>query len=320
MTGPRLSVVLAAIDDYSVVEEVHRCLEAQTIRQSLELVLVGRTEERLALPVGFGESYPDIVVLHAGEHVLLHEAREAGIRRASAPYALILEDHCLPFPDCLEHLLSRLEEGWTAVGPAFVGGNTVAAVAIAANILTYGQWMGWSAGGVRTFVSGFNSAFSVESLLARGTQLTEDLVAPSTAQMALAREGHQFYFEPRARMAHWEGSTYAGVREILTKNGRGLGMLRARRWSVLQKSLASVLTPLLFGHRVVRASGACRRLKERSPQVLLYLVPLTLIWTLGELAGYWCVDRRGAIAGVSDVEHNRWRFVDAGREPIRRPF
>ena len=320
MTTPTFSVALAALDDYSIVEQVHRCLEAQTIRPSLELIFICRSEERLKLPEGFREVYPDVILVEAGEQVLLNEAREAGVRRASAPYVLILEDHCLPFPDCLEHMLSRLEEGWTAVGPAFVSGNTVSQVAIAANILTYGQWMGWKAGGERPFVSGYNSAFSVKTLLARGDRLREDLVAPSTLQMSLAKEGHRFYFEQHALMAHWESSSYGGVRQILSRNGRGLGMLRARNWSAFQRILASLLNPLLIGHRVFRAVGAFSRLDERSFATLMHLVPLSLIWTLGELRGYWCGNRQEAIEGVSDVERDRQRFVDATREPIKRPY
>lgn len=320
MTTPTFSVALAALDDYSIVEQVHRCLEAQTIRPSLELIFICKSKDRLKLPEGFSEAYPDVVLVEEGEQVLLNEAREAGVRRASAPYVLILEDHCLPFPDCLEQMLSRLEDGWTAVGPAYVSGNTASKVAIAANFLTYGQWMGWKEGGERTFISGHNTAFSVKTLLARGNQLKEDLVAPSTLQTSLAKEGHRFYFEQRALMAHWESSSYGGNRQILLQNGRALGMLRAKKWSVFQRILASLLNPLLIGHRFFRAVGTHSRLEERSITTLIHLIPLSLMWTLGELRGYWCGNRHEAIEGVSDLERNRQRFVDAIREPIKKPY
>jgi hypothetical protein len=319
MSTRTFSVVLAAIDDYSIVEEVHRCLEGQTIRKALELILVCRTEQSLALPPGFQTTFPDVVIVEAGERALLNDAREVGVRRASTPYVLIIEDHCLPFPDCLQYLLSRLEEGWTAVGPGFVSGNTSSDVGIAANILTYGQWMGRREGGERRFVSGYNSAFTVAALLARGPRLTDDLIAPSTLQMSLRRQSHRFCFEPRARMAHWEASTYDGVRQILSGNGKGLGMLRARQWSVVEKTLASLLSPLLFTHRVVRAVGTCRRLQALTLPMFRHLVRLSLIWTSSELRGYWCTDRQSAIARVSEVERDRKRFVDAALEPIRDP-
>lgn len=317
--SPELTVVLAALDDYSVIEEVHRCLEAQTIRDRLEILFVCPSRTQLDLPADFDQTHPDIGIVEGGDGILLHQAREIGVRSASAPYVLILEDHCLPAEDCLERMLQKLGEGWSAVGPAFSSGNTRSKVGIAANILTYGEWMGWSEGGSRTFVAGFNSAFPTPLLLARGERLEEDLAAPSTLQMDLSREGKRFYFEARARMTHWEASTLEGVNQILIGNGCGLGMLRARRWGVVKKALVSSLVPALILHRILRATRTWWRLGERSIPVLLYLMPLAVIWSLAELRGYWSRNRRRALAGVSRVEKNRQRFVDAALEPIHRP-
>lgn len=316
----RLSVLIAALDDYSIVEQVHQCVEAQTIRDVLEIILICRSRTHLNLPVDFESSYPDIVVIESGDTILLNEARELGVRQASTPFVLILEDHCLPSAGCLEEMLVRLEEGWSAVGPAIVNGNTVSRVAVATNLLTYGEWMGRTAGGERGFVAGYSSAFPVRVLLARGDRLTEDLIAPSTLQMSLAEEGHRFYFEPKAVMAHWEASDYDGVRQILSKNGRGLGVLRARQWSFLQKVFFSLVSPLLMGHRLLRAARTWWRVGGGSGVVLLHLLPLSMIWTFGELRGYWCRDRQEAFEGVSDVEKNRQRFVDDSLEPIRKPY
>ena len=316
----RCSVVLAALDDYSIVEQVHLCLEAQTIREDLELIIVCRTEAYFGLPVGFKAAHPDIVLLEGGEAILLNEARELGVRSVSTPFVLILEDHCLPFADCLEKMLHGLEEGWSAVGPAIVSGNTESRVAIAANLLTYGEWMGQQEGGQRAFIPGFNSAYQVKVLLERGDRLTEDMVTPSTLQMSLTREGHRFFFEPRAVMAHWEASRFTGICEILIKNGRGLGLLRARRWSILQKVFFSLLSPLLMGHRSLRAARTWWRVGERSVMVLLHLLPLSVIWTGAELIGYWSRDRQTTLLGVSEVEKNRQRYVDETLEPIRKPY
>jgi len=317
--SPALSVVVAALDGYPVIEQVHHCLEAQTLRDRLEILFVCDVKDRLNLPAGFESAFPDVVVVEGGAEILLHEARELGVWKASAPYVLILEDHCLPADDCLERMLARLAEGWCAVGPAFVSGNTRSRIGIAANYLTYGEWMGHDKGEQRPFVAGFNSAFPVSVLRSRGALLKEDLAAPSTLQMDLSRQGHRFYFEAGARMTHWEASHFAGVCEILVGNGRGLGALRARRWGLTRKVLVSCLIPVLIAHRGLRALRTWWRLGERSVAVFLYLFPLATIWSLAELRGYWCRDRRDALAAVSSVEKYRQRFVDASREPIRRP-
>ena len=315
---PRFTVALAAIDDYATIEQVHLCLEDQTIRQCLEIQFICRTRDRLALPADFVEHFQDVVIIEGGESLLLNEARAIGIRAAKAPFVLILEDHCLPRPDCLEIMLGRLEEGWTAVGPGFVSGNTSSQVGVAANLLTYGEWMGHKKGKQRAFIAGFNSAFSTQVLYERGERLVEDMVTPSTLQQSLARTGHRFWFEPNAVMAHWESSNYHGVRQILMKNGRGMGMLRARGKSAAWKLLWTAMSPALAGYRFLRGARTRSRVGGCSLASLAHLAPLSVLWTLGELQGYWSPDRRKAVEGSSEVERNRQRFVDAEKEPIRK--
>ncbi|MEO2049839.1 MAG: hypothetical protein ABGX16_25040 [Pirellulales bacterium] len=53
---------------------------------------------------------------------------------------------------------------------------------------------------------------------------------------------------------------------------------------------------------------------------MLHLAPLSVMWTLGELHGYWSADREAAIEGSSEVERNRQRFIDGQREPIRKSW
>lgn len=316
--SPRLTVALAAIDDYATIEQVHLCLEEQTIRGDLEIQFICRSRASLALPADFHERFPAVVVLEGGEGLLLNEARALGIAAARAPYVLILEDHCLPYADCLEKLLVRLEEGWSAVGPGFISGNHESAVGIAANLLTYGQWMGCRQGEERSFIAGFNSAFPTRLLLERGDRLAEDMVTPSTLQQSLAAAGHRFWFEPAAVMAHWESSSLRGVRQILMKNGRGMGMLRARGRGVAWKTLRTLVSPALAVYRGLRGARTWLRAGEGRIAALLLVPPLALLWTLGELQGYWSGDHQAAIEGSSEVERDRQRFVDGAREPIRK--
>jgi len=318
--SPRLTVALAAIDDYATIEQVHLCLEGQTVRGDLEIQFICRSRTRLALPADFSDRFPDVVVIEGGEGLLLNEARVLGIAAARAPYVLILEDHCLPFADCLEHLLRRLDEDWSAVGPGFVSGNRASAVGVAANLLTYGQWMGHRRGGERRFIAGFNSAFPTRLLRERGERLGEDMVTPSTLQQALAAAGHRFWFEPAAVMAHWESSSLGGVRQILVKNGRGMGMLRARGRGVAWKALRTLASPALAAYRGLRGARTWWRAGEGRVGALLLMPVLAVIWTLGELQGYWSDDHQAAIEGSSDVERNRQRFVDDALEPIRKDW
>ncbi len=319
--APRLTAIVAAIDDYPTVAEALACLEAQTIREAIEVVMVCRSEAALELPEGFRAAHPDYVLVEAGEDVLLHDARALAVRRASAPFVVILEDHALPHDDCLERLVARLEEGtWSVVGPSFVSGNTVSPIARAANLLTYGEWMGYAKGGERRYVAGYSSAWSRERLLSCGAQLGQELAIPSALQERFRAEGDRLYFEAAAVMVHWEGSSLAAVQRILRGQGRAMGAIRARGWSWLRRCLASALAPVRAAYRVWRGARAGARSGHRSPRVLLGLLPLSLTWTLAELAGYWHRDPTVVLAAVSDVEHHRQPLVDPDHEPIRRTW
>ena len=318
--APRFTVALAAIDDYATIEQVHLCLEGQTIRADLEIQFICRSRKRLALPVDFSTQYPDVVIIEGGGGLLLNEARALGVNAARAPYVLILEDHCLPNADCLEIMLARLDEGWSAVGPGFVSGNSSSPVGIAANLLTYGEWMGHRTGEQRAFIAGFNSAFPTALLRERGEQLVEDMVTPSTLQQQLAQAGHRFWFAPKAVMAPWASSHYHGVRQILMKNGRGMGMLRARGKSHGWKVIRTLLSPALAAYRCLRGARTWYRVGGNPVFSLLHLLPLSILWTLGELQGCWSPDREKAIEGSSEVERNRQRFVDGENEPIRKSW
>jgi len=308
-----LSVVVAALDTYREVEELHRCIERQTVRRQLEVVIVCTTEDALNLPDAFCSKYPDVILIEGGEAVLLHEARYLGIVGSTAPFVVAMEDHCLPSSDCFENMLERLGEGWCGVGPAVRNGNTLSSVARAANYVAYGQWMGRERSGEVAYIAGHNSAFSRAVLLSRGEMLVDDLIATSLAQESLRMQGHRFYLETRAVMYHWEASYWWGTRRVMIPQGQALGALRARSWSFLRRLCYTALIPCLIAFRYLRALQTYwRNVGYRiSPAELLYLFPIASVWSLAELAGYWTGGTR-AFRTVSDVERNRSPFVFPG--------
>jgi len=306
----KMSVIIAALDTYKEVQELHACIERQTIRLQLEVICICKTKDSLSLPDSFLNRYPDVVLIEGGESILLHEARHLGVLSSTAPYILIAEDHCLPIDDCFEHMLSRLREGWSGVGPSIISGNRLSAVARAANCVTYGEWMGQDESGEVKYIAGYNSAFPRTILLSRGERLAEDLIATSLMQASLRKEGHRFFLESKAVMYHWEASYWRGTRSILIPQGQALGVLRSRGWSPLKRLCFSALIPCLFLSRYLRALRTYWRIVKTNIALaeFFYLFPITMIWSLGELKGYWTRGRR-VFQTVSNVERNRSPFI-----------
>jgi hypothetical protein len=313
-----LSVIIAALDTYKEVEEIHACIERQTIRPQLEVIFICTTKESLSLPESFFTEYPDVRFVEGGGSILLHAARHLGVLNSTTPYVVITEDHCLPLPDCLEHMLNRLKEGWSGVGPSIRHGNKFSKIARAANYVTYGEWMGQEKSGEIKYIAGYNSAFSREVLLARGAKLQSDLIATSLMQASLRKQGHKFFFETKAVMYHWEASRWWGTKSILIPQGKAMGALRSRGWSLLKRLCYSAFIPGLFVFRYLRALRTYwRNAKSHGSGELFYLLPISLIWTFGEFVGYWTQGGR-IFQTASHAERNRSPFIDAD-EAIRMP-
>jgi hypothetical protein len=318
---PPLTVVAAAVDDYASIAEALRAVEDQTARAEIELLVVLDALDRFEACADFARCHPRARIIEVGRPLLLNEARAIGIAHASADYVFLLEDHCLPARDCLAAIIGRIREGhWSVIGPAFTSGNRCSVWGRAANLLTYGEWMGFDAAEERGFVAGYSSAWRCSSLRQLAPYLEQELAIPSRLQQRLRQSGERLLFEPHALMFHWEGSYHRAVRRILFRQGLGMGFVREGSAPPARKLRATVLGPALVGYRTLRGARAWVRTRTRSPLVLLALPWLSLVWCAGELFGYWTRDANRALRGVSDVEHNRRPAIDPAREPIRRPW
>ena len=306
-----LSVVIAALDGYNEIKELLLSIERQTIKNLLEVILVCQDRASLALPDSFNERHADVIVLESNRDLLLNEARYLGILNSTAPFVVIPEDHCLPRADCFEHLLDRLKQGWSGVGPSIRNGNKCSAIARAANCVTYGQWMGRRKSGKMNFIAGYNSAFPSSLLLGRGEQLEKDLIVPSLLLSKLRAQGHKFFLETKAVMVHWEASRFSGTKEILIPQGRAMGKLRSQAWPLWKRWMYSFLSPALAAFRYGRAILAHIRIYgfRIFTAEFLYLLPITVVWTFGELTGYWTNDN-SVYSQISKVEKNRTPFIE----------
>ncbi len=322
MTGKRpvLTVMVAAIDDYDTVSEALCAVEEQTAVEELELLVILDSLAGFGAPADFPARHPRARVIETGRRLMLHEARAIGVELAAAAYVFLLEDHCLPSPDCMAKIIARIRESrWSVIGPVFKSGNRHSIYGQAANLLTYGEWMGYKKAEGRPYVSGYSSAWRTASLRALAPHLERELAIPNRLQERLRRSGERLLFEPQAVMLHWEASRPADVRRILFRQGIGMGYIRHGNSGTLSRTFASLLALPLLLHRTLRAVRAWRRTRSPSLRIMAAIPLLALVWCAGELIGYWTRDERQALNGVSEVERKRQPFIDAEHEPIRRP-
>jgi glycosyltransferase involved in cell wall biosynthesis len=109
----KLSVVICSLNGAAGVDRCLRALGVQTIRSSLELIVVddGSTDTTSNV----GRAHGATVIRHAS-NLGLAAARNSGIDAATAPVVAFLDDDCEPEPQWAEQLLAGYEEGVTGVG------------------------------------------------------------------------------------------------------------------------------------------------------------------------------------------------------------
>jgi glycosyltransferase involved in cell wall biosynthesis len=314
--APDISVILVTPDRYETIRTTVRKLQAQTVRDRVELVIVACSREALEL------DEEELAGLHGFRVVELARVKSvaagnaAGVKAASAPVVVFAEDHSFPDPEWAAALIEAHRGPWAAVGPVVVNANPGSAVSWADFMLGYGPWLEPSPGGVVDYLPGHNSSYKRALLLELGSELEERLNAECVLHWDLRRMGHRLYLEPAARTFHVNFSRLPSWLRATFLQGRTFAAERARSedWGLARRLAYAAAAPLIPPIRLRRSLRDLGRL-DRRPQ-LARILPATvlglLVSALGEALGY-TAGPGGAPERISSFEFHRDRHV-TGRD------
>jgi hypothetical protein len=278
---PTISVLLPAMHGYNTVLAALDAWDAQSCRDQIELLVL--------CPSRPDHDIPDNHVIVEIGSLLLHEARAVGVRRASADHVMFAEDHCLPDPDCVASLLSRIDGKSDAIGPALRSGNPQWAVTQASFLISYSQWMLPAPGAVR-YLPGHNVVLRKTRLLEMGTELEHELLFAAFLMQRLKASGCSFVVDDKARMRHYDPADWRRAFRIFYTIGSCCGALRLERRAMLSRALYSLLAPAIFARHFGRGLLGFLRVGRASGlglESVLAAVPLACAWTIGEVLGAW---------------------------------
>jgi GT2 family glycosyltransferase len=314
-----ISVILITPDSYETLRRTVGALRRQTVRERLELVIVGPSTDRLAIVESELDGFAGRHIVEIGEMTSSSVARAAGIRAATASVVAFTEDHSFPAPDWAEALLARHREPWAGVGPAVQNANPSTVISWANFLIDYGEFAAPAAFGERHHIPGHNSSYKRETLLTYGEALSDRLEAESPMQWDLQLRGHRFCLEPEARTFHLNYERFGPSCVMRFHVGRLFAANRARDWSVGRRAFYALASPLIPLVRMARVVQQSRRIRPRPG--LLRLLPvvgvLLILDGLGEMAGYAMGSGR-TMQDFSDEEFHRERFLRK-REPSPAP-
>jgi hypothetical protein len=310
-TEPALSVVLATPDTYGSIHLTMRYLRTQTVRDRLEILLVGPSPDALQPAAGDLSVFWGYQMIPVGPVTSIARANAAGVRRARAPLVALAEDHCFPEPSWAAALIAAHEGPWAVVGPAIRNANPSTVVSWCDFVVGYGPWMDPVTAGPARFLPGHNSCYKKAVLLAYGDRLDEMMEAETVLHFDLERRGYKLRLEPAARAAHTNFALASSWLPVMFHQGRLFGASRARAWGAARRLLYGAAAPLIPAVRLCRCLRELTRPgrpKHRIPR-LLPMLGLGLVFDgIGQMVGY-LLGAGDAAARVARYEFHRFHHV-----------
>ena len=173
-SAARMSVVLAT-DSYQTIRPVIKHLGLQTVRNQLEIVIVGPAGVSQDLDHSDLQGFAAVRVVLVASLRPLGAARAAGVRAARAPLIFIGETHTYAHSECAETLIKAHAGPWAAVVPGFGNANPVGALSWSLFLLDYGLWLHILPARETVMAPTHNVAYKRQALLDLGSDLDSAL-------------------------------------------------------------------------------------------------------------------------------------------------
>ena len=119
----QMSVVLVTPDRYDAISKTMEHLQAQTVPDQLEIVIVAPSAARLNFDAAELTTFGRVRVVEVGEIKSTGRAIAAGVQEASAPVVTYAEEHSYPAPGWAEALIKAHRQSWAVVGATIANAN-----------------------------------------------------------------------------------------------------------------------------------------------------------------------------------------------------
>jgi len=285
---PALSAIILVNDTYDSVRQAVSYLQAQTIVEQIEIVLVAPSYEQLKPDKSELAHFHSWQVIEVGRIKSLAYGFVMGVRKASAPVVAFVEDHSFPEENWAEVLIAAHRESWAAVGPRMCNGNPDNMLSWADFYITHGEWENPVLSGPARHLPGHNSSYKRDVLLACGDQLESLMQAEGVLHRYLRARGYQLLFNSETCTSHFHFTSWLSWIPSQYYAGRLFAATWASTWSRAQRLLFASASPLIPWIRLRRIQKHIR--SAHSGGFFIHLLPVLflglLVNSLGQMAGY----------------------------------
>lgn len=316
---PALSVIVITLGGFDLIRRTVRHLHDQTARDQIELLIVTPSSKGLEYDPEQVAGFHSVRIIETESINYTGEAHAAGVRAASAPVVIYVEEHSYPEPGWAEALIKAHDGPWDAVGGAILNANPGNMVSWASMLTDFGPWVAPVSSGKVKRLPPHHTSYKKSILEEYGSRLAPLLEAETVLIANLNKEGSGLYLEPGAVSRHVNVSSIRSYLKSEFFGGRlyGSGRARSHRWHVRRVAYAVGAPAILLVRlqRVLTQIRRCGRQRELIPKILPPLLLGLVSHTLGEMAGYLFGEGRAA-ARRRSVELNRFQHVAERDRPM----
>jgi Glycosyl transferase family 2 len=287
----QMSVVLVTPDKYDAIRKTMKHLQAQTVLDQLEIVIVAPSAATLNFVAADLTAFGRVRVVEVGEIKSTGRAIAAGVREASAPVVAYAEEHAFPAPGWAEALIKAHRQSWAAIGVAIANANPGSMISWASLFTDFGPWVEPVEAGEISHLPWHHAAYKRAVLVEYGPKLEAMLESEGILHRDLQAKGYRFYLEPAAKTNHVNISLLSSYLGAEFHGARILAANRARsaKWLIFWRLLyicGMPLIPFIRLKRVLRHIFRSGRERELLPGILPALIIGLVADAFGQLAGY----------------------------------
>jgi glycosyltransferase involved in cell wall biosynthesis len=286
-----MSVVLVTPDRYDNIRKTMEHLQAQTVLDQLEIVIVVPSAATLDSAKTEIAAFDRVRVVEVGEIKSTGRAIAAGVREASAPVVTYAEEHAYPAPGWAEALINAHRQPWAAVGAALANANPDNMTSWASLFTDFGPWVEPARSGEINHLPWHHTAYKRALLMEYDSKLGAMLETESMLHRDLQARGYRLYFESAAKTNHvnisllfsYLGAEFHGARMFAANRAQ------SAKWSIFRRLLYVCRTPLIpFVRlkRILRYIFRSGRQCELLPRILPALILGLIADAFGQLTGY----------------------------------
>lgn len=311
---PKLSIVMITADSYETCRRSMGYLLKQTVMDQIEMIIVGPSHEQIAADESELSRFLRHQVIGIGEVKSTGQGLAAGVRAASAPYVVYIEEHEFPPPRLAEVLIREFAKGdAVALGWAMLPANP-GLVSWAHIYEQFGAVVAPLTSGPATRLGGHHGAYQRDLLLEYGDNLEEVMANEGVLHGDFQKRGLPMRVIGELTARHTQVSHFPGLLklEFLGQRSYAASRMKVMNWSVWKRLLyvaGSPLIPFVRLRRSLRHIRRSGRSRELLPQVALVIFAANLAGAAGEALGYLFGPGEKTLSRRLVIELDRYAFV-----------